>query len=122
MGYQVYWNDTNKRWQGYGVPAICEHPDCNEEVDRGLGCMCGNGPDDERGCGRFFCGKHLYVSEDDVQVCEQCLEGKEPFQMKPDTREWTEWILADESWEEWREENPEEVIKLKEKLKENDVS
>jgi len=33
MGYQIY--QVGKRWGGYGVPAVCEHPDCDKEIDRG---------------------------------------------------------------------------------------
>lgn len=29
--YEINWRDC---W--YGVPAYCEHPDCNEEIDRWL--------------------------------------------------------------------------------------
>ena len=106
MGYSIGWDSTRGRDIGYGVPAICEHPDCNEEINRGMGYACGGGfPED--GCGLYFCGKHLYSCQ-----CERCLEGKEPFEHKPDTKEWIEWKLTDPSWQQWRDENPEEVARL----------
>ena len=56
MGYQVYL--VGKRYGGYGVPAICEYPDCNEEIDRGMSFACGGEPFSEIGCDRYFCSKH----------------------------------------------------------------
>lgn len=35
-----------------------------------------------------------------------------PFEATPDTPEWMRWKLTHESWQAWREENPEEVGKL----------
>jgi len=57
MGYQIY--KVGKRWGGYGVPTICEHPGCNEKIDRGYSHACGGEPFSERGCDRYFCSKHL---------------------------------------------------------------
>ena len=106
VGYDSEW----KRDIGYGVPSICDHPDCNEEIDRGLGYVCGNGVyGGEDGCGLFFCSKHQVG---DHQNCERCAEDKEPFKPTPDTQEWINWKLTDESWQQWRDENPEEVKKL----------
>lgn len=106
MGYSIGWDSTRNRDIGYGVPAICEHPGCNEAIYRGMGHACGQGfPED--GCGLYFCGKHLYPYE-----CERCLDDKEPFEQKPDTNEWIEWKLTDPSWQQWRDENPDEVAAL----------
>lgn len=106
MGYSIGWDSTRNRDIGYGVPAVCEYPGCNEEIDRGMAYACGGGfPED--GCGLYFCGKHLHQCQ-----CERCMEGKEPFEQKPDTKEWIEWKLTDESWKQWRDENPEEVARL----------
>lgn len=48
---------------GYGVRATCDQHDCDAEIDRGLGYLCGSEPhdetDDNPGCGRYFCGDHL---------------------------------------------------------------
>jgi len=64
MGYAHYTvvrSDGKTIEAGYGVDAVCEEPGCTEEIDRGLGCLCGTTPGDpEDGCGKYFCGKHLY--------------------------------------------------------------
>lgn len=62
MGY-AYYTLPDGREAGYGVEAECDHPDCTEQIDRGLGYLCGNDPDgyrddSEPGCGRYFCGQH----------------------------------------------------------------
>jgi predicted ribonuclease toxin of YeeF-YezG toxin-antitoxin module len=46
-------------------------------------------------------------------MCERCCDGKEPFTPKPDIKEWVNWKLTDESWQDWRDENPEEVKRMK---------
>lgn len=133
MGYAVY--KVGHRWGGYGVPAVCEHPECMEEIDRGMAYACGGEPFSEYGCDRYFCGKHRHYTgfkcdgsdercdhDDDcacefVEVCERCRDGKAAFDYKPECKEWVEHLLNDESWGEWRKENPEEVEKLKVFLK-----
>ena len=96
------------------MPATCDHPDCNEKIDRGLSYVCGDEPfGGERGCGLFFCSKHLAGSP---QRCEKCLKRRKPFLAKPDHPEWIAWKLNDESWQEWRDENPEDVKKMQEHL------
>ena len=134
MGYQIY--KVGPRWGGYGVPAICEHPECNEEIDRGVSFACGGEPFSEEGCDKYFCSKHLYYTyidkcEDDeekgkkceheedcecimIQVCQRCKDGEESFDYKPETKEWVDYLLTHESWEEWRKNNPDEVAKLSE--------
>lgn len=100
MGYAVGCDNENQRDVGYGVPATCEHPDCNEQIDRGMGYACGGGfPGD--GCGRYFCGAHGGGVE-----CSRCAGGKSPFPLKPDSHEWLQHKLTDESWADWREANP----------------
>jgi hypothetical protein len=44
--------------------------------------------------------------------CVRCNAFEEPFPPKPDHLKWIQHKLTDESWEEWRKENPEEVKKL----------
>ena len=116
MSWSVGYNDNLQRDIGYGVPAVCDHPDCEEEIDRGLSYVCGVDPyGGEYGCGLHFCGKHLYLAypEGDagpvVWLCERCLDGKEPFDPKPDTQEWVTHKLTDESWAKLRAENPDWV-------------
>lgn len=131
MGYQIY--RVGKRWCGYGVPAYCEHPDCSEEIDRGVSYACGGEPFSDVGCDRYFCSKHLqwYAYNPDtgkeckhkkdcdcesVDVCERCAKGKPPFDYKPEHPTWIKHLLKDESWEEWRRGNPDEVKSLKSAL------
>ena len=44
MGWAVGFDNNWNRDIGYGVPAICDFPGCGEEIDRGLGYVCGGGP------------------------------------------------------------------------------
>lgn len=118
MGYQIY--KVGKRWGGYGVPSYCEHPNCNQEIDRGMSYACGGEPFSENGCDRYFCSKHLVShgfnvgdSREYKEVCERCDKRKSAFPYKPEHPKWVEHLLTDESWKEWRKKNPEEVRKLK---------
>lgn len=133
MGYQVY--QVGKRFGGYGVPAICEHPDCEKEIDRGMAHACGGEPFSEIGCDRYFCSEHLDYQnfkcdgsdeicdhgEEDCEctlalVCERCAQGKDPFPYKPDTKEWVTFMLEDNSWAEWRSNHPQKVEEMKKSL------
>lgn len=102
---------------GYGVPALCDHPDCNEEIDRGLSYVCGmiNTPGEDRGCGLHFCEKHLlHDSEKYGQLCQRCWpRQRKPFTRKPDLPEWSRHKLTDPTWQQWRDENPKEVVALR---------
>ncbi len=129
MGYQVY--EVGSRYGGYGVLAYCEYPGCAEEIDRGMPYACGGEPFSEHGCDLYFCGKHLeFVTFDNkgerydcehigececemVELCERCRAGQEPFLYKPEHPKWVKYLLTDESWDEWRKDNPEEVKNLK---------
>jgi len=112
IGFDTKWN----RDIGYGVPCTCDHPDCDEEIDRGLNYVCGGEPyGGDMGCGLFFCHNHLYIAlthNPDPQMCGQCCDEEEPYEPKPDIAEWIDWKLTDDSWEQWRLENQEEVKKL----------
>jgi len=109
MGWAV--GEVGGRHIGYGVPAICDHPGCGAEIDRGLAYACGGGVvEDLPNCGLFFCSEHMFYKEngdDQGWVCERCLNDRDPFDPTPDTAEWAAHITSDESWAEWREENPE---------------
>lgn len=114
MGWSI--GEFEGRDIGYGVPAICDHPDCDTRIDRGLSYVCGSNPYGEpNGCGLFFCEKHLSFAEDDDiegMLCERCCEYFDegldhctPFDPKPDVLEWIHHKMTDESWAEWRQEN-----------------
>lgn len=102
----------DRHWQrdiGYGVPAFCDHPQCDQEIDRGLSYVCGHGEPygGERGCGLYFCGKH-----GGGDLCSRCRHYKRPFAAKPDHPRWIRHLLTDASWAQWRAENPGEVKRL----------
>lgn len=116
MGWSVGYDELWKRWIGYGVPAYCDHPGCMKEIDRGLAHVCcGQQPyGGEEGCGLFFCFEH----HDGDGKCERCAPlGEEdcsnPFEPSPEHPDWINHLLTDESWEEWRQENPDEVTRLR---------
>ena len=111
LGYDAHW----ERDVGYGVPAICDHPKCDKEIDRGLGYVCGGEPyGGDHGCGLHFCGSHLRHrqprGEDRMyQNCQRCMTYRLPYRPKPDTQEWIEHKLTDPSWADWRQNNPDFV-------------
>ena len=114
MGWSIGFDSNWNRDIGYGVPAYCDHPSCNKKINRGLGYVCGGEPyGGERGCGLFFCDKHLnYGSKKLPQLCDKCFpRTKKPFTPSQDHPDWTTHKLTDASWEEWRKENP-EFVKL----------
>jgi hypothetical protein len=119
LGHDSRWGKFG-RDIGYGVPAVCDHPDCNEAIDRGLSYVCGTEPyGGDHGCGLHFCGKHLSYQdrgEDCPQLCERCAHEPEPsmpFEPKADTAEWINHKLTDESWAAWRTHNAEEVAAMR---------
>lgn len=110
MGWEIGWDSNWKRDIGYGVPALCDNPSCNEKIDRGLSHRCDC-------CDLHFCCKHLYKiapenQQKPVSVCSQCAKGEKPYSPKPDLPEWINHKLTHESWEQWRQENPDIVVKL----------
>lgn len=46
---------------GYMVEAECDHPDCHEKIDRGIGYVCGGKMHgtDETSCSGYYCSKHI---------------------------------------------------------------
>ncbi len=103
VGYDSNWN----RDIGYGVPATCDHPKCNEKIDRGLSYVCCEDQPygGENGCGLYFCIDHrrFYRNEEDGPMCKRCATYKAPYKHpKPDHPEWVEHKLTDPSWAEWR--------------------
>ncbi len=110
IGFDSHWN----RDIGYGVPAVCDHPKCNAEIDRGLGYVCGGEPyGGERGCGLYFCAAHDSMPH---QLCSRCRNRRPPYAAKPDTAEWMRHKLTDDSWAAWRSENFDEVSRMRAQL------
>jgi hypothetical protein len=109
MGWSLGYDETWKRDIGYGVPAYCDHPGCSETIHRGLVYVCcDQEPYGGEGCGLYFCTKHSDISG----TCINCSEGNEPFTPSAEHPVWVNHKLTDESWRQWRDENPEEVIEL----------
>ena len=114
MSWAVGYDENHHRDIGYGVPCICDHPDCNEKIDRGLSYVCGGEPyGGDEGCGLFFCDDHLgycltensfYNDTPLVPLCDRCKKKEPPYEPKPDTPEWIHHKSTDPSWEEWRQE------------------
>lgn len=110
MGWAIGYDENWKRDVGYGVPSNCDHPGCAEQIDRGLGYICGSDVGGgDKGCGLFFCGKHMRATG----ICVRCSHNAEPFTPTPDTAEWIAHKLAHDSWAQWRSENPEWVANPK---------
>lgn len=113
MGWSIGFDKNWNRDIGYGVPAICDHPKCNEEIDRGIAYVCGGelyGGD--KGCGLFFCYKHLFFgrSKESPQLCKRCFNYcKSFYKPKPDIKEWINFKMTDPSWETWRKINAPEI-------------
>jgi len=122
MGWSIGYDNNWKRDIGYGVPSICDHPKCNNEIDRGLSYVCGSELyGEDFGCGLYFCGEHLMYrklrySKMLIRICPRCYKYRKPYDPKPDTNEWLEWKLKDSSWKEWRKNNPDEVKIIKKNL------
>lgn len=134
MGWAVG-TDSNGRDIGYGVPATCDHPECDVKIDRGLSYVCGGEPyGGHAGCGLFFCETHLgyaYTEDGDdlldafgdtlPQMCERCIDYHqspdadypECFQPKADHLEWINHKLTHESWQQWRDSYPNQVEYLR---------
>jgi hypothetical protein len=108
MGWAIGYDRRWGRDIGYGVPAYCDFPRCSAEIDRGLAYVCCNQEPHggERGCGLYFCPKHLGLR------CSRCRNYRPPFTPKLDHPDWIRHKLTDESWAEWRAENPEAVSQL----------
>lgn len=139
MGWAV--GHMNHRDIGYGVPSLCDHPDCDKKIDRGLAYCCGDEPWGDIGCHLYFCEDHRFFGVFDsegnpidqdaeeekaaeageefddsglayVEVCDRCLAGLPCYQPKEDILEWVWWKLNAPSWATWRSEEPEVALLL----------
>jgi len=105
MGYQVYFNSSNNRWQGYGVPGVCDFAGCDEDIDYGLGFACESY---DCGCEAYYCYNHLGF-----------IHNEQTIDIKHDSIEWLEHILTDPEWEEFRKEHPNRIRVYKEIVEDN---
>lgn len=85
MGYGFYLLPDGRE-AGYHVGALCDEPGCGEYTDRGLGHLCGDAPAGlglTVGCGRYFCGDHLFpgcgrgVEGRGTSACSRCADEAE---------------------------------------------
>lgn len=85
MGWSYCGKDSEGRDIGYSIPAKCDHPGCDKDIDRGLSYACGGEHgDDTLYCEKYFCHDHLfYVDEALLEpeereplgpVCASCLK------------------------------------------------
>lgn len=118
MGWSIGYDSSWRRDIGYGVPAYCDHPKCNEEIDRGLAYVCGGEPyGGDYGCGLYFCEKHrAYYTENRSNVCARCGRYRPPFKPKPEHPTWINHKLTDPSWALWRALHPPGVEQLRAQL------
>jgi hypothetical protein len=71
MGYAQYNFDDGFGARGYAVDDVCNHPECDEEIDRGMAYLC-------YGCTKYFCPKHLmaaYSSDGNTVIEFDCFAG-----------------------------------------------
>jgi hypothetical protein len=114
MGWSIGFDETWQRDIGYGVPAICDAPGCDAEIDRGLSFVCAEEQPygGENGCGLYFCGAHRGADS----RCARCEAGEPSYDPKPEHPRWAQHKLSDPSWARWREENPADVSALRDLL------
>lgn len=120
MGWAVGYDDRWSRDIGYGVPAWCDHPQCNAVIDRGLAYVCCDQEPygGEKGCGLYFCSEHTRGNS--RHRCSPCSHGRKPYPPKPEHPEWIEHKLTDPSWQEWRDKHADECAALRRSLEEQD--
>ncbi|OTG87924.1 hypothetical protein [Acinetobacter sp. ANC 3813] len=140
MSYACYTSEKNGREQGHGVPAVCDHPDCTNEIDRGMGHLCFENPNIEASCGGFYCSDHsdlsVTITEDEFDGLDddEALElaqsygldevpvfdedgyfyicNHKPIEYK-ESRKWLQFIHDDESWQTWLEKEPVRAARIK---------
>lgn len=99
MSWAVGEDRPRLRHIGYGVTALCDHPDCGKEIDRGLSFACSE-------CPLFFCAEHRWLNTEGGYLCDQCAYGRPMFAPSPDAGEWVDHVLTDPSWTEFRKTEP----------------
>ncbi|MDC3312711.1 SEC-C metal-binding domain-containing protein [Flavobacteriaceae bacterium] len=125
MGWGYGFDDNWKRDVGYGVPAYCDHPECERVIHRGLNYVCGGDMfGGEHGCGLYFCDEHrpvyLEIDDDVFMVCENCADNKDPHEPSAEHPDWMRHKLKEPSWAQWRLENESEAVAMILKLAELD--
>jgi hypothetical protein len=83
MGWGDCGVDSKGRPIGYAFEAVCDHPGCNELIDRGLSYACGDmHGEDIASCDGYFCSKHrahfVEVGGQELAICEGCASSLGP--------------------------------------------
>ena len=94
---EIYRDWSADRWAGSRVPALCDWPTCDAEINRGRAHRCVDHAGED-GCELFFCPRHLMQSA-----------VHDLIRPKPDPGRWELMILTDDTLEPWRQEHPAEV-------------
>lgn len=85
MGWAHCGEDSEGREIGYSVEAVCDHPECEKIIDRGMAYACGSqhgggdGTPDYVYCEKYFCGDHLYLGHEHQQ-CMACFKEEENYE------------------------------------------
>lgn len=79
MGWANCGTDSEGRPIGYAHEAVCDHPSCNAEIDRGLDNACGQmHGEDVYECEKYFCDNHRYGIETEygecMRICKSCYD------------------------------------------------
>ena len=77
MGWADCGTDSQGRPIGYAFPAVCDHPGCEERIDRGIAYVCGDmHGEDEVSCEKYFCENHkrnfVLGCNHETTVCDAC--------------------------------------------------
>lgn len=76
MGWS-YGKSSEGREIGYAVEAVCDHPECNQKINRGLAYACGGMHEaSDIYCERYFCEAHLLCVDINgmaYTLCDDCL-------------------------------------------------
>lgn len=93
MGWGDCGDDSQGRPIGYNFSAVCDHPECDEKIDRGLAYVCGDmHGEDCYSCEKYYCYAHrnvtVLVGDDVYAVCGECEEG---FKDKDSGVKWDEF-------------------------------
>ena len=78
MGWGNCGEDSMGRPIGYNFEAICDHPGCDKEINRGLSYACGGmHGEGTYSCEKYFCEPHLNhvktPSGELISICDECL-------------------------------------------------
>jgi len=69
--------DSQGRPIGYAFEAVCDEPECEQVIDRGLAYACGGmHGETQYGCEKYFCVKHLDMvglpDDEYKEFCPSC--------------------------------------------------